>query len=248
VTPEVREELRRSLSDGAQAAGVQTARATVLAAGLRGIGANRGGQDPAKTMASLSEYFAALVPLVAHHGGVVYRFDGEIAIALFGLLPKASPAPVGAMQATHAAFELIDLVGRLSARRVEAGLRSLSLGVAVATGAIVAGGLGTRDRIQYTVIGEAVDTALEMERVLRETSAEGILVNGGAHKALGGARSHFEFGRHGQAQVAGYPRPLEIYEVIGRSRRLLEAGGADFFDSATEPLEQEAPPSGGPTE
>jgi adenylate cyclase len=243
VTPEVREELRRSLSEGARAASVQAGRATVLVAGLRGVGTGRGGQDPAVTMASLSEYFAALVPLVAHHGGVVYRFDGEIAVALFGLLPKPSPAPVGAMQATHAAFELIELVERLSARRAEAGLRLLSLGVAVATGAIVAGGLGTRDRIQYTVIGEAVDTALEMERVLRETAAEGLLVNDGAYKALGGARSHFAFGRHGQVEARGRSAPLEIYEVIGRSRRLLEAGGADFFDDTTAPLDRESRPA-----
>lgn len=242
VTPEVREELRRSLSDGARAASVKATRATVLAAGLRGVGAGRGGEDPSKAMASLSEYFAALVPLVAHHGGVVYRFDGDLAVALFGLLPKPSPAPVGAMQATHAAFELIELVERLNSRRADAGLPRLSLGVAVATGAIVAGGLGTRDRIQYTVIGEAVDTALEMERILRETSAEGLLVNSGAHKALGGARSHFTFGRHGQSQARGGKVALEIYEVVGRSRRLLEAGGADFFDDTTASLERGARP------
>jgi adenylate cyclase len=248
VTPEVREELRRSLSDGARAASVQATRATVVFAGLRGVGAGRGGQDPAKAMASLSEYFAALVPLVSHHGGVVYRFDGEIAVALFGLLPKPSPAPVGAMQATHAAFELIELVERLNARRAQDGLRRLSLGVAVATGGIVAGGLGTRDRIQYTVVGEAVDTALEMERVLRETSAEGLILNGEAYKALGGARSHFTFGRHGQAQVRGFPAPLEIHEVVGRSRRLLEAGGADFFDDTTASLKREGASPGEPNE
>jgi adenylate cyclase len=243
VTPEVREELRRSLSDGARAASVQATRATVLVAGLRGVGTGRRGEDPAKAMASLSEYFAALVPLIAHHGGVVYRFDGEIAVALFGLLPKPSPAPIGAMQATHAAFELIELVERLNSRRAEGGLPRLSLGVAVATGAIVAGGLGTKDRIQYTVIGQAVDTALEMERILRETAAEGLLVDGGAHKALGGARSHFAFGRHGQAQARGGKGPFEIFEVQGRSRRLLEAGGADFFDDTTASLEREVPPT-----
>jgi adenylate cyclase len=238
VTPEVREELRRSLSEGARAAGVQSARATVLVAGLRGA---TGGKDPTRAMASLSEYFAALVPLVAHHGGVVYRFDGEIAVALFGLLPKPSPAPVGAMQAAHAAFELIDLVDRINVRREEAEQPRLFLGVAVATGDIVAGGLGTRDRIQYTVIGEAVDTALELERVLRETSAEGLLLDGGAYRALGGSRSHFEFGRSGQAQVRGRPTSTEIHEVIGRKRRLLEAGGANFFEDTTSPFDRGSP-------
>ena len=110
-------------------------------------------------MASLSECFAALVPLIAHHGGVVYRFDGEITVALFGLLPRPAPAPVGAMQATHAAFELLELVERLNARRSDAGLRGLSLGVAVATGAIVAGGLGPPDRAQGTVVGGEGHTA-----------------------------------------------------------------------------------------
>ena len=247
VTPEVREELRRTISEGARAVSVQEERATVLVAGLRGV-TGRSGQDAAKVMASLGEYFAALVPLVAHHGGVVYRFDGDLTVALFGLLPKPSPAPVGAMQAAHAAFELIDLVDRINVRREEAGLRALALGVAVATGAIVAGGLGTRDRIQYTVIGEAVDTALELERVLRESSAEGLLLDGAAYRALGGSRSHFDFGRHGRAQVRGRTTPLEMYEVVGRNRRLLEAGGATFFDDPTSPYGRQPSPAAQPAE
>jgi adenylate cyclase len=236
VTPEVREELRRSLADGARTASVQSARATVLVAALRGVGAENSDTDPAKTMESLGEYFAALVPLIGHHGGVVYRFDGDVVVGVFGLLPKPSPAPVGALQATHAGFELIDLVARLNARRQEAGLSRLPFGVAVATGNVVAGGLGTRDRVQYTIIGEALDTGLQVERVLRDTGAEGLMISGETYHALGGARSHFEFGRHGQAQVAGRSAPLEIHEVIGRSRRLLEAGGAGFFDDTTAPL------------
>jgi adenylate cyclase len=244
VTPEVREELRRGLADGARAAGVQSTRATVLVAGLRGA-IGRAVQDPTRTMTSLSEYFAALVPLVAHHGGVVYRFDGESAVALFGLLPRPSPAPVGALQAVHAAFELIDLVDRMNVRREEAGQRHLSLGVAVATGEVVAGGLGTRDRIQYTVIGDAVEAAVELERVLRETSAEGLLIDGGAYRALGGSRNHFEFGRQGQAQIRGRAAPQEIYEVIGRKRRLLEAGGANFFEDTTSPFGRGPAPADG---
>ena len=236
VTPEVREELRRSLADGARAASVQSARATVLVAGLRGVSAENSNADPAKTMESLSEYFAALVPLVANHGGVVYRFDGDVAVALFGLFPKPSPAPVGALQATHAAFELIELVARLNLRRQEAGLARLPFGVGVATGQVVAGGLGTRDRVQYTIIGDGVDTALQVERVLRDTDAEGLMISGETYHALGGARGHFDFGRRGQAQIAGRRAPLEIHEVVGRGRRLLEAGGAGFFDDTTAPL------------
>ena len=236
VTPEVREELRRTLAEGARTASVQSARATVLVAGLRGVSTENSRSDPAKTMESLSEYFAALVPLIAHHGGVVYRFDGDLAVALFGLLPKPSPAPVGALQATHAGFELIDLVARLNSRRQEAGLSRLPFGVAVATGEVVAGGLGTRDRVQYTIIGEAVDTGLQIERVLRDTGAEGLIIGSETYHALGGARAHFEFGRRGQAQVGGRGAPLEINEVVGRNRRLLEAGGAGFFDDTTAPL------------
>lgn len=236
VTPEVREELRRSLAEGARAASVQTARATVLVAGLRGVRAGRVERDPTRWMETLSEFFAALVPLIAHHGGVVYRFDGDLAVALFGLLPRPAPAPVGAMQATHAAYELTDLVRRLNERRLEAGRPRLKLGVGVATGEVVAGGLGTRDRVQYTVIGEAIDAAQQIERVLRDIDGEGVLISGETYKALGGARSHFGFGRHGQAQIRGRETPLEIHEVTGRLRRLLEAGGADFFDETTAPF------------
>lgn len=234
VAPEVRAELRRSLAESARAASVQTVRATVLVAGLRGV--IEPGSSATKAMESLSEYFAALVPLIAHHGGVVYRFEAEQAIALFGLLPRPTPAPVGALQATHAACELLDLVAKLNLRRVEADLPEMQVGVAVATGDVVAGGLGTRDRVQYTVIGEAMDSAGQIERILREAGSDGVMLNGEAHHALGGARSHFTFGRFGEARVPGRSAPLGIHEVTGRTRRLLESGGADFFEETTAPL------------
>jgi class 3 adenylate cyclase len=236
VTPEVRAELRRSLAEGARAASVQSARATVMVCGLRGATTTGRDRSPSKVMESLSEYFAALVPLVANHGGVVYRFEGDLAVALFGLLPKPAPAPVGALQATHAACELVDLVAKIDLRREEARLPRFSLGVAVATGEVVAGGLGTRDRIQFTVIGGAVDTAFQIERILRESSQEGVMISGDTYQALGGAREHFRFGRFGEAHVKGQPSSLGLHEVTGRNRKLLEAGGADFFDDTTAPI------------
>lgn len=234
VAPEVRAELRRSMAQGARVASVQTARATVLIAGLGGVFGADG--PPTKSMESLSEYFAALVPLIAHHGGVVYRFEAEAAIALFGLLPRPTPAPVGALQASHAACELLDLVARLNLRGLEVDLPAMKIGVAVATGEVVAGGLGTRDRVQYTVIGEAMNAAAQIERILRDSGSDGVVLNGEAHHALGGARAHFTFGRSGQTRVPGRVEPFTIHEVKGRTRRLLESGGADFFDETTAPL------------
>ncbi len=234
VTPEVREELRRSLSEGARSARVQRARVSVLTVGLRGVVLDSSRADPVREMESLSEYFAALVPLIANHGGVVYRFEGETAVAVFGLFPRPLPAPVGAMQATHAGLELVELVQALNPRRRQADLPAIGCGIGIATGEVLAGGLGTQDRLQYTILGEAVEQSGQLVQVLHDSGAQGVLIDGNTHHALGGARSHFVFGRQGQAQVRGRHRSLEIREVTGRLRRLLEAGGAAFFDETTE--------------
>ena len=231
VTPEVREELRRSLSDGARAASVQATRATVLVAGLRGVGTERAparsGQGHGLAQRVLRRAWCPWSHITAASSTVSM---GTSPLPCSGLLPKPSPAPVGAMQATHAALR-VDGVGRAPQR--PAGPTPGSAGCLWAWPWRPAGsspvdwgrGIGSSTPSS----ARRSTPPWKWNGSCGRRRPEGLVVNGGAYKALGGARSHFQFGRHGQAQVRGLAAPLEIHEVIGRSRRLLEAGGRGFL-------------------
>ena len=102
VTPEVRDQLRTSFSDGALMLKGQSSEATILFADFRGYTSMAEVTEPAEVMKTLNDYFAGVVPIIALHGGVVNKFDGDAVMAFFGILPKYLPAKVSALQATHA--------------------------------------------------------------------------------------------------------------------------------------------------
>ena len=102
-----------------------------------------GGEDAGRGIETLNAFLAGALPRIAQHGGVVDRFDGEELLAFFGILPRALPPAVSALQATHAGLELLDLIRDLNDGG-GAGLRPLHISIGVDTGRVVAGGLGTR--------------------------------------------------------------------------------------------------------
>jgi class 3 adenylate cyclase len=234
VAPEVREQLRRTMSgEGGRA---QVLPATILFVGLRGFTGTEDEAQAAIMLDRLNGFLKGALPRLGQHGGVVYRFDGEELLAFFGVLPRPLPAAVSALQATHAGLELMDLSRELNDARAENGGAPLEISLGAATGRVVAGGLGTQDRLQYTVVGQPVTVAGQLQEAAREMGGSRMLIGETTHKALGSARDHFIFGRYGQAQIRGYAKPLVVHEVTGRSVRLFERTPKEFWDKTTEPF------------
>jgi adenylate cyclase len=106
-------------------------------------------------VALLNRFFAAVVTVAGEHGGWVDKFEGDGALCVFG-------APV--VHEDHAARAL------RSARELAVALRQLQIdaGIGVATGTVVAGNVGTEERLEYTVIGAAVNEAARLTELAKQ--------------------------------------------------------------------------------
>jgi len=238
VAPEVREQMRRTLAGEGESRRAQVLRATILFVGLH-PGSGWEGKDEkqaGEVLDALNAFLAGALPRIAQHGGVVHRFDGEELMAFFGVLPRSLPPAVSALQATHAGVELTQMVRDLNDERAEDGSPPLEVSVGVATGRVVAGGLGTRERLEYTLVGETVTQAEQIQQAARETGGSRMLISEATHRALGSARGHFVFGRYGEIRVKGGEKPLTIHEVTGRTVQLFERIPTEFWDKTTDPF------------
>lgn len=223
VSPEVREQLRQTFTTGGLRLEGQEAVATVLMTDIRSFTALSERADPATVLNWLNEYFGLLVPIITAHGGVVNKFDGDAMLAFFGILPRRLSSQEGALAACRAAVEMIRAIDQLNAARITRGEPPLVTGIGVNTGVVIAGGLGTSDRLHYTIIGDAVNTAQRLETLTRQIySTSGIIVSNTTYVALAQTAAEFNFEPAGHHLVKGKSEQLQVYRLEPRDKKPLE--------------------------
>lgn len=132
---------------------------------------------PRDVVAMLNEYFTTLVDIVNRHGGVVNKFMGDSLMALFNV-PLDQPDHAG--HAVAAALAMLDWTERSS---FGPGLR-FETRVGVHSGRVVAGNVGSMARLEYSVLGDAVNTAARLERMNKEYGTS-LLVSGDTARLAG---------------------------------------------------------------
>ncbi len=213
VSPEVREELRESFAAGDLKLEGQTAIATILMSDIRGFTPLSEHVEPTTILAWLNEYFGELVPVITARGGVVDKFEGDAILAVFGVLPRPQPPEESAYQACRAAVDLLRAVQRLNARRQARGEPLFVTGLGLNTGPVTAGGLGTADRLNYTVIGDAVNTTKRLESFTREFGESGAILSQQTFEALGARQAEFRLAALGAHTFKGKSEALEVYRL-----------------------------------
>ena len=147
------------LEDGAHLGGEQRDVA-VLFSDLRGFTSYSEGLAPDALVTELNAYLEALVPAIRAHGGVVDKYIGDAIMAVFGV-PNTSGDE--ASRAIRAAEAMQAALKAHNADRQSRGLPELVQGIGVHYGRVVAGHVGTQERLQYTVIGDTVNVASRLE-------------------------------------------------------------------------------------
>lgn len=214
VSPEVREQLRQTFSSGNLRLEGQEAVATVLMTDIRGFTALSEKTDPSTVLQWLNEYFSQTVPIVTNYGGVVNQYEGDAMLAFFGTLPRLLSPKQSALAACQAAAEMLQAINRLNNQRRARGEPQLISGIGVNTGVVIAGGLGTSDRLHYTVIGDTVNSAQRLESLTRglfDTSA--ILVSHSTYSSLVEHQVKFSFEPLGYHQVRGKLEKIQVYRL-----------------------------------
>ncbi|MFZ7126256.1 MAG: adenylate/guanylate cyclase domain-containing protein [Desulfobacterales bacterium] len=133
--------------------------ATILFADIRGFTAYSEGRDPEKLVEALNDYFEIATRVIIENGGYVDKFIGDAVLGVFGVpIYRSDHRARGVM----AAVEI--------QRYLREGSRSGddllgSVGISVHSGVIVAGNIGSATKMEYTVIGDAVNVASRMNAV-----------------------------------------------------------------------------------
>ncbi len=210
VSPEVREQLRQTFGSGNLRLEGQQAVATVLMSDIRGFTTLGEQSDPATVMNWLNEYFDRLVPIIVKHGGVVNKFDGDAMLAFFGILPRLLSPKKSALAACQAAIEMTAAINELNHVREARGDPLLVTGIGINTGVVIAGGLGARDRLHYTIIGDTVNTAQRLEALTRQLlKGSGSLIGHSTYTALEEYQQQFAL------------QPLGLHSVKGKLERVM---------------------------
>jgi adenylate cyclase len=135
----------------------ETMVASVLFVDLVGSTTYAASRSPAEVVRMLNRFFGVVVDEVGRHHGLVNKFIGDAVLAVFG-----APAPL----ADHAAAALE--AARSIAVRLAAEVPEVGAGIGVATGPVVAGNVGHEQRYEYTVIGDAVNSASRLTDLAKE--------------------------------------------------------------------------------
>ncbi|MEW6220512.1 MAG: adenylate/guanylate cyclase domain-containing protein [Thermodesulfobacteriota bacterium] len=140
--------------------------ATVLFTDLVGFTTLAEGLSPAALLAWLNEYLTAMAEEVSAHGGIVNKYIGDAIMAVFGV-PLAregdSGAAADAGRAVACALAMGRRLAQLNRRWHETGQPLVGMRIGIATGPLVAGSVGAARRLEYTVLGDTVNTAARLE-------------------------------------------------------------------------------------
>jgi adenylate cyclase len=189
--------------------------ATILFADIRGFTRMSEHMEPQSVVELLNEYFSEMTDLIFDNGGTLDKYLGDGIMALFGApLPK----PDDAQRSVKTAKEMQRALAELNRQWQARGQQPLQMGIGVNTGPVTAGNIGSSKRMDYTVIGDAVNLA---SRLCANAAGGQILVSESTFQQLSG---HLPAQRLEPILVKGKETPVEIYEILWRES---VAGQAD---------------------
>jgi len=162
---------------------------------------------PRELVAFLNEYFAEMVEELHAAGGVVDKFIGDAVMAVFGLEGREDPCG----RALDAALGMQVRVEELNTRLEVRGLPPVACGVGIHFGPVIAGNIGSPERLEYTVIGDSVNVAARLESKTKELGV-GVAVSAEVRKRLDGARRE-KLRELGAQELKGKSAAVEVYGV-----------------------------------
>ncbi len=156
---------------------------------------------PADVVALLNRFFAVVVGAVNRNGGLINKFEGDAALAIFGA-PTALADPAGA--ALTAAAEIAHLLS--------GGDIGLQAGVGVSYGEVVAGNVGAEDRYEYTVIGDPVNEAARLTELAKRDPRLPLAAGRAVEAAAADVRARWHLAD--TVTLRGRGRPTPVYEPV----------------------------------
>ena len=212
-SPAVIESIVQAEGRGAdEAAGrVKAADVTVLFADLAGFTALSERLSPEDVASVLEGYFTYAVEAIFEEGGTLDKFIGDCVMAFFG---APVPQEDHAERAIRAAVKILDALDAWNAGREASAEPNLAMRIAINSGKVVVGDVGSNRRVDYTVLGNAVNVAARLEAYVGEAGE--ITIGEATRKLLGDAYPVESLGKH---QLKGLEKQIEAFRVVREKLR-----------------------------
>jgi class 3 adenylate cyclase len=160
VSSQVMEEVLRD--PGRMALGGARKIVSIFFSDIRGFTSMSESMQPEEVVSVINAYLSLQTEIILKNGGMLDKFIGDCVMAVFGT-PIARPDD--ALRAVRSAIEVQEAVRRLNQRRKELGEKTVEIGIGINTGVVVSGNMGSSQKMDYTVIGDAVNLAARLEAV-----------------------------------------------------------------------------------
>lgn len=167
--------------------------------------------SPGEVVRLLNEYFSVIVPMIEAHGGIVNQYIGDGLMIIFG---APTHQPDHALRSVQAAVAMLTKVRRLEKHWRALGAQEFRMGIGIHTGNVIVGTVGSPGRLDYTAIGDTVNTSARIEAANKELYTE-ILISQNTHDSLPAkAREQFILSPvpH-KLSLKGKEKPFDLYSV-----------------------------------
>jgi adenylate cyclase len=199
-------EVADSLLTSGLALGGKHVDATVMFCDIRSYTRITEALSPADTIELLNSYYTLMFDAIAGHGGIVNQVLGDGLMAIFG-----APMPLADHRdrAVLAALEMAELVTGFNREQVLRGRMEIRIGIGIASGPVVAGFMGTQQRVTYTCVGDTANLAAHLEAHTKVVG-QPILID---ENTKSGLTAGIRVESHGAVQFKTRSQAAQVYSV-----------------------------------
>ena len=183
---------------------------TILVSDVRNFTSMTEKSDPLQIIALLNDYLSAMTEIIFRHNGIVDKFIGDGILAYWGAFtPQANHADEAAL----AALEMLIRVEELNQQWVFEGKDPIAIGIGIHTGSAIFGNIGKGKKMDFTVIGDAVNLASRLEGLNKEFRTSIIVSDFTRERISLPMQTRFL----GSTKVKGKTVETAVYELQGRA-------------------------------
>ena len=196
---------------------------TILFSDIRGYTTLTENLGAAEVVSLLNQYFETMVEAVFNYEGTLDKFIGDALMAVFG-----APLPLTenhAWRAVQAALDMRHRLKEFNERRIVQEQPQIKIGIGVSSGEVVSGNIGSRKRMDYTVIGDGVNLSSRLEGTTKEYGCD-IILSEFTYQLCSERVVVRELDK---IRVKGKHQAVKIYELIGDRTTCLDANTQEFL-------------------
>jgi class 3 adenylate cyclase len=198
--------------------GGESKRISILFSDIRNFTGMSETLTPQQVVTFLNDYFSEMVDAVFENGGILDKFIGDGLMAVFGALDEGDHE----QRAVRTALRMKALLGKINGARGMHGLAPIAIGIGIHTDEVIVGNIGSRKRLEYTVVGDGVNTSSRLQGLNKDFGTT-ILISETTYAAI---KDDFVCRQMPEAHLRGKSRNLQFYEVLSAKSESVAAAAA----------------------